>query len=50
MKTKTEKHGFAFSKEIADLLTKLAKELDMNKTLIVQRGIELFAEKKGIDK
>ncbi len=45
---KTEKHGFAFSKEIADLLTKISEELDINKTVIVERGIQLFAEKKGV--
>ena len=50
MKKKTEQYGFTFDKETAELLEKVAKETEMNKTLIVQRGIELFAAKKGVVK
>lgn len=48
MKKKIEKYGFTFDKETAELLERVAKETEMNKTLIVQRGIELFAVKKGV--
>lgn len=48
MKIKTDKHGFTFDKETTDLLNRIIKETDMRKSLIVKRGIELFAEKKGI--
>ena len=48
MKIKTEKHGFTFDKETSELLERIIKETDMRKSLIVRRGIELFAEKKGI--
>ena len=48
MKTKTDKHGFTFDKETTELLNRIIQETDMRKSLIVKRGIELFAEKKGI--
>lgn len=48
MKIATDKHGFTFDKETTELLNRIIKETDMRKSLIVKRGIELFAEKKGI--
>ncbi len=48
MKTVTEKHGFTFDKETSELLERIIKATDMRKSLIVKRGIELFAEKKGV--
>jgi hypothetical protein len=48
MKIKTDKHGFTFDKETTELLNRIIQETDMRKSLIVKRGIELFAEKKGI--
>ena len=48
IKTKTKRYNFAFDEKTDSLLRKISKETDIQLTLIVQRGIELFAEKKGI--
>ena len=48
MKKKTKRHTFAFSDEIDALLRRISKETDINQSIIVERGIQLFAEKKGI--
>lgn len=50
MKTKTEKLAVTLDKTTMELLNKIAKDCDMSKVLIVQRGIELLALKKGVKK
>ena len=47
MKNKTYRHCFAFDKKTDTLLRTLSETTDTQMTLIVQRGIEMFAEKKG---
>jgi hypothetical protein len=47
-KKKTNRHNFAFDDRIDSLLRKIAKETDIQMTVIIERGIEMFAEKKGI--
>ena len=46
IKKKIKKYGFTFDEETAELLELIAKETDLNKTIIVQRGIEMFAKTK----
>lgn len=50
MKVKTEKFTFTFDKETSNLLKKISKETDLKYTVIVQRGIEMFAKLKEISK
>lgn len=49
-KIKTEKLCVTLSKETMELLNKISRDCDMTKILVVQRGIELLAERKGIKK
>lgn len=50
MITKTERYNFTFDKATAHLLENLVKKTDMNKTLLIQRALELFEKEKGFDK
>ncbi len=50
VKIKTEKLTVTLSLETMNLLKKISQDCDMTKILVVQRGIELLAEKKGIEK
>jgi len=45
---KTNRHNFAFTDKTDALLRKINQETDIPMTIIIERGIELFAEKKGI--
>lgn len=45
---KTNRHNFAFSDKTDALLRKITQETDIPMTTIIERGIELFAEKKGV--
>lgn len=47
-KVKTKRYNFAFDERIDSLLRKISLETDIQMTIIVERGIELYAEKKGI--
>jgi len=47
-KKKTKRYNFAFDERIDFLLRKISQETDIQLTVIVERGIELFAEKKGV--
>ena len=47
-KNKTKRYNFAFDDRIDSLLRRISQETDIQMTIIVERGIELFAEKKGI--
>ena len=47
-KNKTYRHSFVFDEQTDSLLKSLSRTTDTQMTLIVQRGIEMFAEKKGI--
>jgi hypothetical protein len=47
-KNKVYRHCFAFDEKTDTLLRSLSSSTDIQMTLIVQRGIEMFAEKKGI--
>ena len=47
-KNKTYRHSFVFDEQTDTLLRNLSKTTDTQMTLIVQRGSEMFAEKKGI--
>jgi hypothetical protein len=47
-KNKTYRHCFALDEKTDTLLRSLSASTDIQMTMIVQRGIELFAEKKGI--
>lgn len=47
-KTKLKRHNFAFDEATDSLLRKCADETDTLITTVVKRGIELFAEKKGV--
>lgn len=50
MKTKIKCYSFAFDEKTDGYLRKIAKELDMKMATIVARGIEMFGEKKGVEK
>jgi hypothetical protein len=47
-KKKFKRYNFAFDERIDALLRKISEETDIQLTIIVERGIELFAEKKGV--
>ncbi len=47
-KNKTYRHSFAFDEKTDSLLRKLSATTDTQMTLIVQRGIEMFAKDKDI--
>ena len=47
-KNKVYRHCFALDEKTDTLLRSLSASTDIQMTMIVQRGIELFAEKKGI--
>lgn len=49
MSKKTKRHNFIFSEKIDSLLRKVSAETDIPMTIIVERGIQLFADKKGIN-
>lgn len=50
MRYKIKKVAFTLLPETVELLDKISRDCDMTKVLVVQRGIELLAEKKGITK
>ena len=50
MRNKTKKVAFTLFPETVELLDKISRDCDMTKVLVIQRGIELLAEKKGVEK
>ena len=50
MRNKNKCHTFAFDEKTDELIKKLAKELDMKKVTVIERALEIFADKKGVSK
>jgi hypothetical protein len=48
MITKTKRYGFIFSEETDGLIKKLAKETGMKYSTLVEKALQLLAEKKGV--